>query len=140
MTLALDACDFDQGPLIDDRRSAQQRPGNQYLVLAREVPDQGARSVGDDGQPLCQIGTRGEFGVRNETDQNAIKQIDVIGPEIRGPPQEQFGDAAGGLGEAFGVAMPDDLIKPGDQRCRDCHETHSNPAHKRVFRQFRRAS
>ena len=92
MALTLDACDFDQGPLIDHRRSAQQRPGDQYLVLARELPDQGARSVGEDGQPLCQIGTRGEFGVRNEIDQNAVKQIDVIRPEISGPDQEQFED------------------------------------------------
>src|SRR6202166_4325914 len=122
MALALDACDFDQGPFIDNRRSAQQRPGNQYLVLARQLPDERARSIGEDGEPLRQNGTRGEFGVRYETDQNAVKQIDVIGPEIRGPHQEQFSDPAGGLGAAFGIAMSDDLIEPRDQRCRDCHE------------------
>src|SRR6202163_1826981 len=122
MALALDACDFDQGPFIDNRGSAQQRPGNQYLVLARQLPDERARSIGEDGEPLRQNGTRGEFGVRYETDQNAVKQIDVIGPEIRGPHQEQFSDPAGGLGAAFGITVSDDLIEPRDQRCRDCHE------------------
>src|ERR1700681_3241140 len=122
MALALDACDFDQGPFIDNRRSAQQRPGNQYLVLARQLPDERARSIGEEGEPLRQNGTRGEFGVRYETDQNAVKQIEVIGPEIRGPHQEQFSDPAGGLGAALGIAVSDDLIEPRDQRCRDCHE------------------
>jgi hypothetical protein len=84
MALALEACDFDQGALIDDRRSAQQRPGNQYLVLARELPDQTARRVGEDRQPFGQIGARGEFGVRNEIDQNAVEQVDVVGPVVRG--------------------------------------------------------
>src|SRR6266478_4341634 len=100
MTLALDSCNVDQGALIDDRRSAKQRPCNQYLVLARELPDQSTRRVGNDRQPLCQLDTRGNFGVRNEVDQGAVKQIDVF----------------------------DDFIEPGDQRGCDSHQTIPKPA------------
>ena len=119
MALALDARDFDQGALVDHGRPAQQRPRDRYLVLARELSDQRAWRVGKDRQPFGQIGARGNFGVWNEIDQNAIKQSDVIGPEILGPLQEQFGDPAGRLGAAFGIAVPDDLIEPGDQRGSD---------------------
>jgi len=88
MALALDAGNLDQCLLIDNRRSAQQRPGDRYLVLARQLPDKAAWRVGEDRQPLGQIGTGGRFGVRNEVDQNAVEQIDVIGPEARSPKQE----------------------------------------------------
>src|ERR1700722_11903198 len=113
MTLALAARDFDQSALIDDRRSAQQRTRDRYLVLAREVPDQRAGRVVKNGQPLGQIGTGRNFGVRDEIDEDAIEQIDVIGSEVSGPLQEQPGDPAGHLGEAFGIALSDDLIEPG---------------------------
>src|ERR1700738_5057979 len=125
MALALDARDFDQGPFIDNRRSAQQRPGNQYLVLARQLPDERARSIGEEEEPLRQIGTRGEFGVRYETDQNAVKQIDVIGPEIRGPHQEQFSDPAGGLGAAFGIPCLTTSSSPGISDVAIVMKTHS---------------
>jgi hypothetical protein len=53
--------------------------------------------------------------MRHETDQNAVEQVDMIGTEICGPLQEQLGDAARGLGAAFGIAMSDDLVEPRDQ-------------------------
>jgi hypothetical protein len=40
----------------------------------------------------------------------------VIGREIRGPLQEQFGNAAGSFGAPLGIAIPDDLIEPRNQR------------------------
>ena len=118
---------------VDHGRAAQQRPRDRDLVLARELADQPARRVGEQRQPLGQIGARGDFGMRDEIDQDAVEQIDVIGPEIRRPLQEQFGDPPRGLGAAFGIAVLDDLVEPGDQRGGDCHQTHSNPAHWRVF-------
>ncbi len=121
MTLALEARNFDQGDLIDDGRSAQQRTCDRYLVLARELPDQPARGLCEHGQPLGEVGTRGNFGVGNQINQNAVKQIDVLGPEIRGTMQEQFADPARGLGAAVGIAVSDDFIKPGNQRGGDCH-------------------
>jgi hypothetical protein len=93
-----------------------------------KLPDQGARCIGEEGKSFGQIGTRGEFGVRNEIDQNAVKQVDVIGPEISRPEQEQFGDPAGCLGTTLGIAMFDEFIKPRDQRRGKCHQTHSNPS------------
>ena len=42
-------------------------------------------------QPFGEIGPRGDFGVRNEVDQNAVEQIDVIGPQLRGLLHEQLG-------------------------------------------------
>ena len=63
--------------------------------------------------------------VRDEIDQDAVEQIDMIGPEIRGALQEQIGDPPRRLGAALGIAMSDDLIEPGDQRHGDGHQTHS---------------
>ena len=94
MTLALDSCNVDQGDLVNDRRSAKQRPRNQDLILARELPNQSARRIGNDRQPLCQLNTRGNFGGRNEVDQGAVKQIDVIGPQSSSLLEVQFGDPA----------------------------------------------
>ena len=85
MTLALHARDLDQRLFVEHRRAAQQRSGDRDLVLARELPDQPARRVGEGGQPFGQFGARGEFGVRNEIEQDAVEQIDMIGPEMRGP-------------------------------------------------------
>ena len=85
MTLAPDARDFDQDALVDDRRSAQQRTRDRYLVLLRESPDQRAGRVGDNGQSLGQIGAGSHPGVRNEIDEDAVEQIDVIGSEVRRP-------------------------------------------------------
>ena len=138
MALALDAGDFDQRLLVDDGRSAQQRTRDRDLVLARELSDQAARRVGEQRQPFGQIGARGEFGMRNEAGQNAVEQLDMIGPEIRRPLQEQFGDPPRGVGAALGIAISDDLIKPGDQRCRRQSSKHTqNPPHWRVFRHVR---
>jgi hypothetical protein len=71
--------------------------------------------------------------MRNQIGQNAVKQLDVIGPEICGAPEEQFGDPARRLGAAPGIAMSDDLIEAGDQRRGDCHQTHSKPPHRQVL-------
>ena len=122
--------------MTGDRRSSG--PAIDISSSRASCPTSVARRVGEERQPLGQIGARGDFGVRNEIDQDAVEQIDVIGPEIGGPLQEQFGDPACGLGAALGIAMPDDLIEPGDQRGGDCHRTHSNPrADGEVCRQFR---
>jgi hypothetical protein len=134
MALALDAGNVDQGAVIDDRRSAKQRPRNQYLVLARELPDQPARRIGNQRQPLCQLNTRGNFGVRNEVDQNTVEQIDVIGPQSSRRLQVQIGDPARCLGAAIGIAVFDDLIKPGDQRGCALHQMYPNRPQRRVFR------
>src|SRR6266446_1850543 len=106
MTLALDSRNVEQGVLIDDRRSAKQRPRNRYLVLARELPDQSARRIGNDRQSLCQLSTRGYFGVRNEVDQGTVEQIDVIGPQSSSRLE----------------------VQPGDQRGCDCHQKDPKPA------------
>src|SRR5882672_3625677 len=85
MALAFRACDFDQRPLVDHGRPTKQRPCDHDLVLARKLPDQGGWCIGEDGQSFSQIVTRGEFGVRNKIDQDAVKQVDVIRPEIFAP-------------------------------------------------------
>ncbi len=128
MALALAAGDFDQRLLVDDGRSAQQRPGDRNLVFARELPDQGARRIGEDRQPLGQIGACGKFGVWNEPGQNAVEQLDMIGPVIRRTLQVQLRDPPRGLGAALGIAISDDLIKPGDQRRGDTHPNTLKPA------------
>ena len=125
MALALDAGDFDQRVLVDDGRSAQQRACDGDFVFARELSDQSARRVGEVRQPFGQIGARGERGMRNEAGQHAVKQLDMLGPEFRRTLQEQFGYPPRGVRTAFGIAMPDDLIKPGDQRGRYRHQEHT---------------
>jgi len=80
--------------------------------LDRKLPDQGAWCIGEEGSSFGQIGTRGKFSVWNEIDQNAVKQVDVIGPKICRPPQEQLGDPAGCLGTAFGIARFDEFVEP----------------------------
>ena len=93
--------DFDQHLFVDDRRAAQQRPGDRDFVLARELADQTARRVGEQRQALGEIGARGEFGMRDETGQDAVEQIDMIGAETRRTLQEQLADPARGIGAAF---------------------------------------
>ena len=114
--------DFDQRVLVDDRRAAQQRPGDRDLVLARELTDQAARRVGEERQPFGQIGPRSEFGMWNETDQNAVKQTrhDRAG---NSPPPAGYSSAIRRAASArrLGIAISDDLIEPGDQRCGDSH-------------------
>ena len=82
--------------ITGDRRSSG--PAIRISSSRASCPTSAARRVGEQRQPLGQIGARGDFGMRNEVDQNAVEQIDVIGPEIRGPLQEQFGDPARSLG------------------------------------------
>ena len=105
------ARDFDQHLFVDDRRSAQQRACDGNFILVRELADQPARRIGQHRQPLGQFGARGKFGMRNETGQDAVEQIDMIGPEVRRALQEQFADPARGIGAALGVATPDDVVE-----------------------------
>ena len=126
MTLTLDISDFDQCLLADDARAAQQRPGNGDFVVARELPYQRARRVGDQRHSLGKLDTRGELGVWNEIDQQTVDQIDVIGFEPRGVLEEQLRDRPRGLSAALGIAMPDDFIEPGDQRRGGCHQHTQN--------------
>ena len=58
----------------------------------------------------------GDFGVWNQIDQDVVKQIDVVGPEICRILQEQFGNPAARLCLPFGIAIPDDFFETGDQR------------------------
>ena len=43
----------------------------------------------------------------------------MIGPIVRRALQIQFGDPPRGLGTTRRIAISEDLIKLGDQRCRD---------------------
>jgi hypothetical protein len=112
MPLALDARDLDQRRFVEHRRAAQQRSGNRDFILARKLPDQFARRVGDERHSLGEIDSRGKFGVRNEIDQQGVEQIDVIGPEFGCVLEEQLGDPTRDFRAALGIAMPDDLIEP----------------------------
>lgn len=129
MALAFDARDLDQCRFVENRRAAQQRPGNRDFVLARELPDQFARRVGKQRHSFGKIDPRGKLGMPNEIDQQPVEQIDVIGPEPGCILEEQFGDPARGLGAALGVAFADDLIEPWDQRRGGGHQhTQKNAA------------
>ena len=125
MALALHARDLDQRRLGDDRRTAQQGTGDRYLILAHQLVDQRGRRVAEHGQPLGKVGARGDFGVRNEADQDAVEQIDMRGLELRGAGQKQFRNFARGIGAALRIAVFDDVIKSGDERRGHCHEAHS---------------
>ena len=58
----------------------------------------------------------GKLGMRDETGQDAVEQIDVIGAEARRTLQEKLADAARGIGAALGVATTDDFVEFRDQR------------------------
>jgi hypothetical protein len=64
-------------------------------------------------------------GALPKIDQNPVEQIDMVGPQVRSPLQEQLGDPARGLGKAAGIALPEDLIEPGDERGSNRHEHYS---------------
>src|SRR6266702_5992769 len=120
MALALQARDFEQNLLSEYRRAAQNRAGYQDLVLARELPDERARRVGDERQPLGQFRPGDRLREWDEVYQQFVEQLDVAGLQSRGVLKKQLGDAAGRLGAALGVAMLDDLVEPGDERGGDC--------------------
>ena len=82
----------------------------------RELADQAARRIGQQRQPLGQFGARGEFGMRDQTGQDAVEQIDMIGAEARRTLQEQLADPARGIGAALRVATTDNVVKFRDQR------------------------
>ena len=123
MALPLHPRDLEQGSLVEHRRAAQDRPRHQDLVLTREPADQHPRRIGNQRQPLGEFDARDQLGMRDEVDQDSVEEIDMVGPQMRGVLQEQFGDAARRLGAALGIAVSDDLIEPGDQRRGDCHPT-----------------
>ena len=105
--------DLDQDPFVDDGRAAQQRPRDRNFILMGELPDQRARRVDEQRQPLGELGARGEFGMRDEAGQDTVEQIDMIGAETGRTLQEQLADPARGIGAAFGIAASDDFVKPG---------------------------
>ena len=88
MALPLHAGDFDQDLFVDDGRAAQQRAGDGNFVLMGELPDQPARRVDEQRQPLGELGPRGKIGMGDQAAQYAVEQIDVIGAEIGSPLQE----------------------------------------------------
>ena len=116
--------------MTGDRRSSG--PAIEISSSRASCPTRARGALAMTRQPFGQIGARGNLGVRNEIDQDVVEQVDVIGPQIGRPLQEQLADPARGLGAALGIAMPDDFIEPGDQRGCNRHQTHSNPAHRRV--------
>ena len=128
MLLALGAGDFDQGLLVDHGRAAQQGTRDRDVVFARELPDQAARRIRQQRQPFGEIGARGDFGVRHKADQHAVKEVDMLGAEIRSPLQKQIRDPPRRVGTAFRIVTSDDLFKSGDQRCRSGHLLNSEPA------------
>jgi len=50
--------------------------------------------------------------VRNQIDQETVEQVDMIGPEMRGPCRYSSAIRPRGLGAAFGVAISNDLVEP----------------------------
>ena len=100
------------------------------------MPDQRARRVGEQRQPFGEIGARGQFGMREQIDQDTVEQIDMIGPEIRGPLQKQFGDPPRGLGPAFGSPFLTISSSPGiSEGATAIEHTQHRRRHRRSFRQ-----
>src|SRR2546423_8020020 len=104
MALALHAGDFDQYLFVDDRRAAEQRTRDRNFVLMGELPDQPARRLDKQREPLGEVSACVEFGMRDEARQDVVEQLDVIGAEIGGTLQEQLADAARGIGAALWIA------------------------------------
>jgi len=115
MPLTFHACNFDQHLFVEHRRTPQHGACNQQLVLACEVAEQDFGSVGERGELPGQIGARGRSGVRHKIDQDAIKQIDMIGSKSRSSLHQQFGNPADRVCKAFRIAVPDDFIKTRDE-------------------------
>ena len=78
--------------------------------------------------------------MRDETGQDAVEQLDVIGAEARSPLQKKFADAARGIGAARGVATPDDIVEFRDQRWCSYHKPIQNRPFWRVFGKSRQRS
>ena len=140
MILALGARDLDQLRFVDDGRAAQQRTRDRDLVLARELSDQGARRIGELRQPFGEVGAGQDFGIRHQADQDAVKEIDVFGAEMRSALQEQIRDAPRRIGTAFRIVTSNDLVEPGDHQCRSGHPITQKPADTRGFGQSRQGS
>ena len=54
--------------------------------------------------------------MRDETGQDTVEQIDMIGAEARRALQEKLADAPRGIGAALGVATIDNVVEFRDQR------------------------
>ena len=54
--------------------------------------------------------------MRDETGQDTVEQIDMIGAEACRTLQEKLADAARGIGAALGVATTDNVVEFRDQR------------------------
>jgi hypothetical protein len=88
VALAFHARDLDQSGLDDHRRAPQQGTRDQNLILARHLVHQRRRCVAYERQPLGQLYSRSGFGVRNEAGEDAVEQIDMRRPELRGACQK----------------------------------------------------
>ena len=98
------------------RRAAQQRACDGNFIVMGELADQTTRRVRQHRQALGQLGALGKLGMRDETGQDTVEQIDMIGAEARRPLQEKLADTARGIGAALGVATTDDVVEFRDQR------------------------
>ena len=134
------ARDLDQCLFVEDGRAAQQRTRDRDLVLARELSDQGARRIGELRQPFGEVGAGQDFGIRHQADQDAVKEIDMFGAEMRSALQEQIRDAPRRIGTAFRIVTSNDLVEAGDHQCRSGHPTTQKPADRHGFGQSRRGS
>jgi hypothetical protein len=116
MTLALHRRNFDQHLFVDDRRASQQRACDGNFIVMGELADQTARRVRQQRQALGQFGALVQFGMRDQTGQDAVEQFDMIGTETRRALQEELADATRGIGAALGVATTDNVVEFRDQR------------------------
>ena len=116
MILALLGRDFDQHLFVDERRTAQQRACDGNFIVMGELADQTTRRVRQHRQALGQFGALGKLGMRDETGQDTVEQIDMIGAEARRTLQKKLADTARGIGAALGVATTDDVVEFRDQR------------------------
>jgi len=77
-------------------------------------------------QPFGEIGAGGNFGVRHKADQDAVKEVDMLGAEICRALQEQIGNPPRRIGTASRIGAPDDFFEPRHQRCRSRHPHYSD--------------
>ena len=132
--ISISAC----SSITGERRSSG--PAIDISSSRASCPTSSRGALASDRQPLGQIGAGGDFGMRNEIDQDAVEQIDVIGPEIRRALQKQFGDPARGLGAAFGIAILTISSSPGISEVATVIKHTQTRRDQRSFRQFRGAS
>jgi len=64
---------------IDDRDHSKAGNRARYLILARSCPTRMRGRLASNGQPSAQTARASNLGVRNELDEDAFDQIDMIG-------------------------------------------------------------